>query len=161
MQPVDKFVPVIITKRCSCEWMHQSKVLQMQTEEEVLPGEAPGDAPFRIHALSVLNKGRYVRTLLPRLPPQVVMSSLALQLWDSQRGKDQMLECAHCCICMRRPDVRLLVATLAFDRTAPHCDVRNAMLRVPQVSSMHRADLRDSKHLYGFVIVSLNDTRHM
>ena len=69
----------------------------MQTTQDVLPGTAPGSAPFEIHALSVLDKLRYIRTLLPRMPAQTVVSSLALQLWDAQRGKDMMLECAFPC----------------------------------------------------------------
>ena len=66
--------------------------MQMQSQTEQHPGQAPGRRPFTIHLLSVLDKARYVRTLLPRIPFGTAATALAMQLYDSQRGRDMLVE---------------------------------------------------------------------
>ena len=70
--------------------------IEMQAETQQLPGKPAGKKPFRIHSISVLDKSRYIRTLLPRIPFSTMVTALTMQLWDSQQGKDMLIGCVPC-----------------------------------------------------------------
>jgi hypothetical protein len=53
----------------------------------------PGSGPYTVHLLSVLNRLRFVKTLIPRIPIGTIFSIIATQFYDVQRSKDLVIEC--------------------------------------------------------------------
>jgi hypothetical protein len=51
-------------------------------------------APFNVHHISLLDRSRYIRTMLPRIPVGTMLSALVTQIWDKQKSKDILLSCA-------------------------------------------------------------------
>lgn len=62
----------------------------------VLPPDSgdSGHAPFEVHRLSLLEVSRYVRALLPRVPPLSVARSAVTRLWDAHASRDLLIQCA-------------------------------------------------------------------
>lgn len=53
-----------------------------------------GHTPFEVHRLSLLEVSRYVRALLPRVPPLSVARSAVTRLWDAHASRDLLIQCA-------------------------------------------------------------------
>jgi hypothetical protein len=82
--------------RCTCNRDTCSSpvlVLQLRVTEEVMAGSAPGSGPYTVHLLSVLNRLRFVKTLIPRIPVGTILCIIATQFYDVQRSKDLLIEC--------------------------------------------------------------------
>lgn len=59
-----------------------------------MPGEARGHEAFTVHLISVLDRFRFIRTLLPRVELGKVANIVAKQFYDTQRSQDLIIQCA-------------------------------------------------------------------
>ena len=66
----------------------------MTTSESRMPGEAEGWGGVQLHRMSILDRPRFIRALLPRLPWLKVAASAVYKIWDMQASYDIILECA-------------------------------------------------------------------
>jgi hypothetical protein len=48
---------------------------------------------LHVHLLPLLDRRKYIRALVPRLPMRSVLRAAALKLWDTQAAHDLILEC--------------------------------------------------------------------
>ena len=67
-------------------------LLQMTTITSKLPGEPEGWKPVELHRMSILDRPRFIRALLPRLPWTKVAASAIYRIWDAQTSYDILLQ---------------------------------------------------------------------
>ena len=58
-----------------------------------MSGEAQGHDAFTVHLISVLDRFRFVRTLLPRIQLGKIANIVAKQFYDTQRSQDLIIQC--------------------------------------------------------------------
>lgn len=58
-----------------------------------MPGEPEGWEAVQLHRISILDRSRFIRALLPRLPWIKVATSAIYRIWDAQASYDILLKC--------------------------------------------------------------------
>lgn len=64
----------------------------MTKSESRLPGAAEGWKAVQLHRMSILDRPRFIRALLPRLPLTKVAASAIYRIWDAQTSYDILLQ---------------------------------------------------------------------
>lgn len=64
----------------------------MTTTKSRFPGEAEGWQAVQLHRMSILDRPRFTRALLPRLPWIKVAASAIYRIWDAQSSYDILLQ---------------------------------------------------------------------
>lgn len=70
-------------------------MVQMEAHEERRPHCESAAEPLTMHYIAVLDRSRYLRMLIPRLPILTVMYALLAQIWDAQLSNDIFIRCAR------------------------------------------------------------------
>jgi hypothetical protein len=68
--------------------------VQTMARSESSRGGTNGGTPrLDVHRISILNRARFIRALLPRMPPLKVLQSALYQVWDAYASQDILLQC--------------------------------------------------------------------